>query len=109
MKSKSRTQYKHAQLCAQVEDIASLALGSATDSRLNQLLVHSVTPSANGARLTIHVMSPDIRDFDTIDEVMTALQCAKAWLRQQIAEDINRKRNPDIDFQLVFVEKDEVP
>jgi ribosome-binding factor A len=104
MISKSRTNHKDAQLCSQVEEVIGLSLGSARDSRLHQLSVHSVTSYANGARLTIFVLPTTPIDIDALDEVMQALEGAKPWLREQVAEEIHRKRCPDLAFMLLMTE-----
>ncbi len=102
MRSKGSENRKQAQLCAQVAEVASLALGSSRDPRLNQLLVHSVTASADGAKLIVNVVPTDIATFDSLELLVAALDAARPWLRSQIASEIYRKRTPDIRFQVVL-------
>ena len=102
MRSRGSENRKQAQLCAQVEEVASLALGSSLDPRLNQLLVHSVTASTDGARLIVNVVPTDIANFDSLESLMAALDAARPWLRSQIASEIYRTRTPEIRFQIVL-------
>ena len=102
MRAQGRDNYKQAQLCSQVEQIASLALGSSRDPRINQLMVHSVEASVDGARLTVNVMPGDTESLESLESLMDALNGARPWLRRQIAEEIVRKRTPDIRFQVVL-------
>jgi ribosome-binding factor A len=76
--------------------------------RLNQLLVHSVDASPDGVRLTINVVPNDIANFDSLGSLMEALEAARPWLRGQVAAEINRKRTPDIRFQIVLGSEDTV-
>jgi ribosome-binding factor A len=101
MRASGRDNRKQAQLCAQVEQIASLALGSSRDPRLNQLMVHSVEASADGARLTVNVIPGDEGSFESLESLMDALNGARTWLRHQIAEEIVRKRTPEIKFEFI--------
>lgn len=109
MRAPGRENHKQAQLCSQVEQIASLALGSSRDPRLNQLTVHSVRASADGARLTIYVTPGDPDGVESLTSLMEALDSARPWLRRQIAEEIVRKRTPEVRFEIVLgtVEPDE--
>jgi len=106
MRSRGSENRKQAQLCAEVAEIASLALGSSRDPRLNQLLVHSVTASTDGARLIVNVVPTDVDSFDSLESLMSALDSARPWLRSQIASEIYRKRTPDIRFQIVLGAED---
>ncbi len=108
MRSKGNEHRKQAQLCAEVAKLASLALGASRDVRLNQLLVHSVDATHDGARLTINVVPSDIANFDSLESLMEALESARPWLRGQVAAEINRKRTPDIRFQIVLGSEDAV-
>ena len=102
MKSEGRTNHKLAQLCAEVSEVAMLALGSSRDSRLQQLMVHSVKASKDGSTLVVHVVPTAIASFAELEQLMAALDHARPWLRQQVASDINRKRTPEIAFQIVL-------
>lgn len=84
----------------EVEEVVSLALGASGDTRLRDLVVHSVVPSDDGARMVVRVVLPKAGSFEQIEEVYEALGIARAWLRRQLAADINRKRTPDLEFQV---------
>jgi ribosome-binding factor A len=96
---------KQAQLCSEVEQVVTLVLGSSHDERLQQLYVDSVEVSKDGACLTVYVTPPTQLDFEASADVLLALSGAKAWIRQQIASEINRKRTPELRFQLLFAEE----
>jgi ribosome-binding factor A len=85
-----------------VEQIASLALGSSRDPRINQLMVHSVEASADGARLTVNVIPGDPEGLESLELLMHALNGARPWLRRQIAEEIVRKRIPEVRFEVIL-------
>ena len=102
MKSAGRTNYKQAQLCAEVSEVATFALGSSRDSRLQQLMVHSVKASKDWSTLVVHVVPTAIANFAELEQLMAALDHARPWLRQQVASEINRKRTPEIAFQIVL-------
>ncbi len=92
---------KLAQLCAQVEEIVSLALGDSADHRLHDLVVQSVSPGPDGARLLVAVVATNPVDMDSLEELRGALESARPWLRQQVAAEIYRKRTPDLAFQVL--------
>ncbi len=69
---------------------------------MNQLMVHSVQASADGARLTVFVMPCDPEGIESLSALMEALDAARPWLRQQIAEEIVRKRTPDVRFEVIL-------
>ena len=97
----SREDRKLAQLCAQVEEIVSLALGDSADDRLHDLVVQSVSPGPDGARLLVAVVATEPLDMDSIETLYSALDRARPWLRQQVAAGIHRKRTPDLAFQVL--------
>lgn len=102
MKHSRRDDHKQAKLCAQVAEVASLALGAATDSRLQQLIVHSVHSSADGSKLIVHVVPTELANLAELEQLLSALDRARAWMRQQVAAEIMRKRMPDIAFQVLL-------
>jgi ribosome-binding factor A len=109
MRPRSYDNRKQAQLCAQVAEVASLALGSSRDPRLNQLFVHSVEASADGSRLIVNVVPADVADFDSLESLVATLDAARPWLRRQVAAEIYRKRTPEIRFQVVLNADPQVP
>lgn len=100
-RNSARRDRKLAQLCAQVEEIVSLALGDAADHRLQDLVVQSVSPGPDGARLLVTVVAAPPSDLESLEELHGALESARSWLRQQVAAEIHRKRTPDLAFQVL--------
>jgi ribosome-binding factor A len=99
--SSMKANRKLAQLCAQVQDVVSLALGDSADERLHDLIVHSVSPGPDGARLLVTVVPTGPLDLDSIEPLYRALEAARPWLRQQVAAEIHRKRTPELAFQVL--------
>jgi ribosome-binding factor A len=99
--SPAKASRKLAQLCAQVQDVVSLALGNSADERLHDLIVHSVTPGPDGARLLVTVVPTRPLDLDSIEQLHRTLEAARSWLRQQVAAEIHRKRTPELAFQVL--------
>jgi ribosome-binding factor A len=89
---------KLAQLCAQVERVMSLALGESDDARLRELAVVSVEPAPSAARLLVRCTVPAGASLEQLDDYHLALKGARAWLRQQVAEEIERKKTPELAF-----------
>ena len=101
IRNSAKEDRKLAQLCAQIEEIVSFALGDAADHRLRDLLVRSVSPGPDGARLLVAVMATHRLDIDPLEELHRALDGARPWLREQVAAEIYRKRTPDLTFQVL--------
>jgi ribosome-binding factor A len=83
-------------LRAEVEEIISLALLDAGDDRLRQLSVHSVQSRGDGAYLSINLIAPGPVNTCDLDGLYEALEHARGWLRQQVAEEVHRKRVPEL-------------
>ncbi|MCA9595516.1 MAG: ribosome-binding factor A [Myxococcales bacterium] len=98
IRNASRNDRKLAQLCAQIQEVLSFALGDSSDDRLHDLVVHSVTPAPDGARLLVTVMATNESDMSSLEETHGALESARPWLRRQVAAEISRKRTPDLAF-----------
>lgn len=92
---------KLAQLCAQVQETVSLALGDSSDPHLRDLVVHSATPAPDGARLLILVVPSAPLGVEAIEAAYQSLEGARAWLRQEVAAEIHRKRTPELAFQIL--------
>jgi len=65
-------------------------------------MVHSVKASKDGSTLVVHVVPTAINNFAELEQLMAALDHARPWLRQQVASEINRKRTPEIAFQIIL-------
>ncbi len=97
----SKHERKDAQLRSEVEEIMSLALLDSADERLRQLFVCSVESKAGGACLVVNVVPTGRLTVAEIEDMQTALDNARGWLRQQIAQEVNRKRVPELVFVVV--------
>lgn len=91
---------QRARISREVEEVVSLALGASADPRLRDLIVHSVAPGAEGGKMVVRVVLSKVGTFEDIEAAYEALGQARTWLRQQLAVDINRKRTPDLEFQV---------
>lgn len=109
MRTRPTFNRKQAQLCSEVEQVVSLVLGSSSHPLLQQLCVVSVEISKDGACLIVSVAPPpspslpgETGEAVDMEAIFAALEGARAWVRQQIAVEINRKRTPEVRFQLVL-------
>ncbi len=100
--SRNRNVQNHhqARLSREIEEVVSLALGASSDARLRDLVVHSVVASADGSTMVVRVVPSGEVSFEDIEHAYQALAAARAWLRQQVAAEIHRKRTPDLQFQV---------
>jgi ribosome-binding factor A len=80
--------------------VVSLALGASGDARLRDLVVHSVVGSSDGGTMVVRVVLSSDGSFELIEAAYEALGQAKAWLRQEVASNIHRKRTPELEFQV---------
>lgn len=92
---------KALQLCHQVARTLSLALAECADPVLNGLRIRAVRPYPDSVRLLVLVESADRPDAK-LTEVMERLDRATAWLRQEVAAGIHRRRTPALAFQVFF-------
>jgi ribosome-binding factor A len=81
------------QLCREVFRVVSETLGGLADERLVETYVLDVQPAPDGSRVRVVVCAPT-----AIDEV---LERARPRLRRAIAEALQRKRTPELVFQVV--------
>lgn len=97
----SKQERKDAQLCSEVEEIITLALLDSADERLRQLQVCSVEAKAHGSCLVVSVVPTGRPEATEMEKTQTVLDNARGWLRQQIAQEVNRKRVPELVFLVV--------
>ncbi len=100
-KTRTKECHKQEQLCSQVAEAISLSLGDSADPRLHDLVLQTVEPTPDGARLLVVVRATEQVTVDALNELHDALNSARAWLRCQVAGEINRKRAPDLAFQVL--------
>ena len=100
-----RDVHKVEQLCRQVEEAIACALTSSEDEVLRELALAAVTPFRGASCLQVTVFV-DAEDPDAAARIRRRLVQAKGYLRAEIAADINRKRVPDLAFEVIPVRKD---
>jgi ribosome-binding factor A len=89
---------KALQVCAQVERTLSGVFVELGDEVLRDLLIDSVTPAPNAARLLVTVRKPP--GINT-DAVLEHLQRAHGKLRAEAVAALHRRRAPDLLFRVV--------
>lgn len=75
-------------------EVLSLALASAEDARLDDARLMEVVPNPDDAHLLAIVSAPS----EASESVREALSDARAYLRRELASEINRKRAPELGF-----------
>lgn len=97
------------QLCRQVERVMMTALADRADERLQALQVQEVLPWPNASRLLV-IVTPSSGDRAILEKeggvldrekILMALEAERPDLRQLVAERVNRKRAPDLSFELM--------
>ena len=97
-----RDAHKVEQLCRQVEEAIACALTSSEDEVLRDLALASVTPFRGASCLQVTVFVAG-EDPDLAARMRRHLIGAKGYLRAEVAADINRKRVPDLVFEVILV------
>jgi ribosome-binding factor A len=90
---------KTLQLCAQVERVLSLALAGCGDETLQEVMIESVGPGPDDARLTVTIALPPGPGARGPRQVLEALTRARGVLRTEIAAAIHRQRVPELAFR----------
>ena len=88
------------QLCTQAQRALTYAFGE-LDS-LSHLLVSEVQPYPNASKLLVLVIPSDQRHVQRA-EVLEKLDEFKGVLRTKVAQSINRKRAPELVFELALL------
>lgn len=89
------------QLCREVERTLGGALGECSDERVRNLVVVMVEPAPDASRLLVIVAPMDRGTSpDEMSEQLASVERAKGFLRQEIARVLQRKRTPELSFQL---------
>jgi ribosome-binding factor A len=92
---------KTQQLCSEVREVLSFVLaGDCEDPILQQLVVREVMPAPDASRLLVVLTLPEA-ECEQADHAMEALRQLRGYLRSQIADEIQRKRTPDLSFQIM--------
>ena len=91
-----KDQRKTRQLCRQVFQAVSLALGGECgDDLLREVSVESVEPAPNASRLAVRICVPQGADMADVLERLTRVT---PHLRRLVAQAITRKRAPELTF-----------
>jgi ribosome-binding factor A len=96
-----KSERKTKQLCRQVYQALTMALGGVGDAVLRDLTVESVVPAPNASRLLVRVALPPAwpgQPPPAVETVMERLALANGRLRRSMAEAITRKRVPELTF-----------
>lgn len=104
--SSNETSFEHKthQLCAQVRQSLALQLESEySDECLQGLYVESVSPHPNASRLLVVLRHWDHRRPFDLKGILKRLAEVKGRWRSEVASDINRKKAPDLVFQVLGV------
>lgn len=99
--SRTKAGHKQEQLCSQVAETINLSLADSADPRLCDLVVQSVMPTPDGARLLVIVRATEQVSVDALNERYDALNSARTWLKAEVAAEIHRKRAPDLTFRVL--------
>jgi ribosome-binding factor A len=104
----ARGERKVQQLCREVERTLSCALGACSDDQLRNLVVVSVDPAPDGSRLLVSLASAvGTLDVD-VGVLLKRVQDVRGFLRSEVAAAIQRKRTPELAFQIITRTEPEV-
>ncbi len=93
------------QMCGEVRRALDLVMtGECDDEILRGLYVQSVTPAPDAAHLLVTVSPLDPRDPTPPHTILQHLQIFAGRFRTAIAETINRRRAPDLMFNIASPE-----
>ncbi len=100
---------KSLQLCSEVQRVLSLVLPESRDELIARLGVEAVRPLPGGFRLLVEVI--ELVDEDEAptprDEVIERLNRARSFLRMRVAEFVQRRKAPELVFELWVPSSDE--
>jgi ribosome-binding factor A len=100
--SSQSTDRKTLQLCARVAEVLNLSLsGDGQDDLLIGWTIDSVVPVQGASLLMAFVTPIDPRDNTPPAVVLSRLAAAKPRLRSELARAIQRRKTPDLLFQIV--------
>lgn len=92
-----RSERKTRQLCREVERTLAVALSTSRDDLVRDLAVVSVEPAPDGARLLVTLCPTAALTVDVVI-VLSRLGELRGFLRQEIAQALQRKRTPELAF-----------
>jgi ribosome-binding factor A len=97
---RGRRGHKDLQVCRQVFDALTYALAELDDPAIDELVLMSVTPAPNAARVQVNLV-PAHAGVDREAAVARLAQVA-GRLRAEVAAEVTRKRVPELVFQLGY-------
>jgi ribosome-binding factor A len=92
--------HKDLQVCRQVFDALTYALAELDDPLIDELVLVSVTPAPNAARVQVN-FAPAHAGVDR-DAALARLAAVAADLREEVAAEVTRKRVPELAFHLAY-------
>lgn len=84
-----------------METINYMLAGDLADTRLHQIMVDSVTPAPDASRLLVSVRVMDLRPDCDLIEIQAALHGASGLIRCEVASVVQRKKAPELVFQVI--------
>jgi ribosome-binding factor A len=98
---------KALQLCGQVaQTLAHVLAWECGDERLQGLIVESVRPAPNSARLLVTIRFGDARPVISPAEVLAQLAQASGMLRSEVVAAIHRRKAPELTFRILVADEE---
>ncbi len=98
---REKPNYAEERLGREVFDTLSQAISLPADSRLSAFAVCNVAPTGKGSNYIVQVYCIDPQMDYRPEEIKAILQESKGALRAEIAAHINRKKVPDLKFDVL--------
>ena len=102
-RSSRKQDRKDLQLCRQIARVLSFVLPDCDDLTVQNMDVVGVSPNPDGSCVRVHIVCHDPSSIALANE---ALQNQKTRLQYEIARGINRKRVPNLVFDVSFAKGD---
>jgi ribosome-binding factor A len=96
----ARGERKVQQLCKEVERTLAYALPACGDAVVRGLGIVSVAPAPDASRLMV-MLAPSSSLDVAVGVLLERLQLVRGFLRAEIAAALQRKRTPELAFQIV--------
>ena len=93
----NRKGHKDRQVCRQVFDALSYALGEIDDPVVAELALIAVDPAPDASRVLV-TLAPG-RSVD-VDDALARVRLAAPALREEVAAEVNRRRVPELTFRI---------
>src|SRR5262249_51239368 len=95
---RDRRGHKDLQVCRQVFDALSYALAELDDPLIDRLVLVSVTPAPNAARVQVNLTAA--RADLSSDAALARLHAVAGELREEVAAELTRRRVPELVFRI---------